>query len=478
MEEKLRQVLMEHDLTVSVLPDKGRSLFTTKNLSPGEVIIRQEPYISVANSSKCEVCFTPVNVKKCTGCHVVWYCGSTCQKADWKLHRVECQTLSKLEKERLKYLTSSIRLMVKLYLKRKPQEQKVMPTTLTDNYNAVEALISHMSELDEKQLVLYAQMANLVSVILQWPGLDLKEIAENFSKLSCNAHTICDQELRPLGTGLYPVVAIINHSCLPNAVLIFEGRTAVVRAVQHIPKGTEVEISYIEIAGSTMTRQKALKKQYFFSCSCPHCMKQGQSEDIEESAILEGYRCDVDTCKGFLLRDPDKKAFICQQCGCLRNLEDIKQISSEVKTYSEKAANSLSSGNYEEAGSLYKIVEELQLKLCHPLSLNLMRTRDSLLKIFMELSNWKDALAYCRMTIPVYERVYIGCHPMLGLQYYTCGKLEWLLGETENCIKSLTKALDILRVTHGTSTVFVKELIVKLEEAHAEAALKNKPLDG
>lgn len=41
-----------------------------------------------------------------------------------------------------------------------------------------------MSELDEKQLVLYAQMANLVSVILQWPGLDLKEIAENFSKVS------------------------------------------------------------------------------------------------------------------------------------------------------------------------------------------------------------------------------------------------------------------------------------------------------
>lgn len=29
-------------------------------------------------------------------------------------------------------------------------------------------------------------------------------------------------------------------SCLPNAVLIFDGRIAVVRAVQHIPKGAEV----------------------------------------------------------------------------------------------------------------------------------------------------------------------------------------------------------------------------------------------
>lgn len=40
-----------------------------------------------------------------------------------------------------------------------------------------------MSEIDEKQLVLYAQMANLVSLILQWPNINIKEIAENFSKV-------------------------------------------------------------------------------------------------------------------------------------------------------------------------------------------------------------------------------------------------------------------------------------------------------
>lgn len=226
-----------------------------------------------------------------------------------------------------------------------------------------------------------------------------------------------------------------------------------------------------------MTRQKALKEQYLFKCSCPRCIKIGEFEDIQESAVLEGYRCDDNTCMGFLLRDSDNKAFICQQCGSLRRLEDIKQIASEVKTNSEKAAFSLNLGNYEEACSLYKRVEELQLKLCHPSSLNLMRTRDSLLKIFMELNDWKDALVYCRMTIPVYEKVYPGCHPMLGLQYYTCGKLEWLLGETENSVRSLTKALDILRVTHGTNTPFIKELIVKLEEARAEASFKLNSLD-
>ncbi|KAF5942339.1 hypothetical protein HYC85_019981 [Camellia sinensis] len=346
--DDLQRALSVRGLALSILPEKGRCLFSTRDFSPGDVILSEEPYVSVPNrvsvDSRCDWCLTTSNLKRCSSCQVVWYCGSTCQKSDWKLHRLECGALSKLDKARKKSLTSSIRLMVKLYLRRKLQSEKIIPTTVTDNYNLVEALVSHMSDIDEKQLVLYAQMANLVSLILQLPDINIKEIAENFSKLACNAHTICDSELRPLGTGLYPIISIINHSCLPNSVLVFEGRVAVIRAVQHIPKGTEVSISYIETAGSTMTRQKALKEQYFFSCACLHCIKVGQPDDIQESAILEGYRCKDNGCDGFLLRDSGDKGFICHQCGLVRDKEEMKEIASEIKFLSEKASKLLSSG--------------------------------------------------------------------------------------------------------------------------------------
>lgn len=42
-----------------------------------------------------------------------------------------------------------------------------------------------MSDIKEEQLVLYAQMANLVHLILQWPEINIKEIAEIFSKVLC-----------------------------------------------------------------------------------------------------------------------------------------------------------------------------------------------------------------------------------------------------------------------------------------------------
>ncbi|XP_059631874.1 histone-lysine N-methyltransferase ASHR1 isoform X3 [Cornus florida] len=439
--EDLQRGISDRGLRVSNLPEKGRCFFTTRDFSPGEVIVSEEPYVSVPNRTsvdlRCDGCFMSSNLKKCSACQAVWYCGSTCQRSDWKLHRLECQALSKLDKNRLKSLTPSIRLMVKLYLRRKLQSEKIIPATATDNYNLVEALVSHMSDVDEKQLVLYAQMANLVSLILQWPEINIKEIAENFSKLACNAHTICDSELRPLGTGLYPIVSIINHSCLPNSVLVFEGKLAVVRAVQHIPKGTE-----------------------------------GQHEDIQESAILEGYGCKSNGCYGFLLRDLDGRGFICQQCGLVRDKEEIKKIASEVISMSDQASMSLSSGYNMEAIRMYKMIEKLQQKLYHPFSINLMRTQETLVRILMEVQDWKEALAYCRLTIPVYQRVYPGFHPLLGLQYYTSGKLEWFLGDTEDAIKSLGKAVDILRITHGTNAPFMKDLLVKLDEARAEASYK------
>lgn len=42
-----------------------------------------------------------------------------------------------------------------------------------------------MSDITEELLVLYAQMANLVHLILHWPEINIKEIAENFSKVLC-----------------------------------------------------------------------------------------------------------------------------------------------------------------------------------------------------------------------------------------------------------------------------------------------------
>lgn len=49
------------------------------------------------------------------------------------------------------------------------------------------------------------------------------------------------------------------------------------------------------------------------------------------------------------------------------------------------------------------------------------------------------------------------------------------LGDTDEAVKSLIKAVDILRITHGTNTPFMKDLLMKLEEARAEASYRLSP---
>ncbi|VAH95250.1 unnamed protein product [Triticum turgidum subsp. durum] len=325
----------------------------------GEVIICQEPYASTPNrisvGSSCDHCFASGNLRKCS-------------KEEWKLHQLECQAISALTEERKKMLTPTIRLMVKLILRRKLQSEKMA--------NLVQLILPSI-ELDLKEIAhtfskfgsfSNEEYRNTRASNTQYFELDLKEIAHTFSKIlavigslrpnplglgsaviavqptqvqfTCNAHTICDPELRPLGTGLFPAISIINHSCVPNAVLLFEGRTAYVRALQPLSSNTEVSISYIETAATTLKRHNDLK-QYFFTCTCTRCIK-----DSEEDALLEGYRCKDQKCDGFLLPDSGKKAYACQKCSISRDEEEI----------------------------------------------------------YMELQDWQTALMYCRMTIPVYER--------------------------------------------------------------------------
>jgi SET and MYND domain-containing protein len=47
-----------------------------------------------------------------------------------------------------------------------------------------------------------------------------------------------------------------------------------------------------------------------------------------------------------------------------------------------------------------------------------------------------------------------------------------LLEYTEDALKSLTRAADVLQITHGTKSQFIKELFGRLEEARAEVSFK------
>lgn len=52
----------------------------------------------------------------------------------------------------------------------------------------------------------------------------VRSLAHLLSRLACNAHTICDAELRSIGTGCYSMASMANHSCQPSCMQSFKGK--------------------------------------------------------------------------------------------------------------------------------------------------------------------------------------------------------------------------------------------------------------
>lgn len=63
--------------------------------------------------------------------------------------------------------------------------------------------------------------------------------------MQVNSFNMADADIEQSGLFLDPALAMVNHSCVPNAFVQFAGRKAMLRAYQEIKKDEEVEISYI-----------------------------------------------------------------------------------------------------------------------------------------------------------------------------------------------------------------------------------------
>lgn len=51
-----------------------------------------------------------------------------------------------------------------------------------------------------------------------------------------NSFNICNQEMQSIGVGIYLGASIIDHSCQPNALAIFEGTTLIIRTLETLPE--------------------------------------------------------------------------------------------------------------------------------------------------------------------------------------------------------------------------------------------------
>jgi hypothetical protein len=76
--------------------------------------------------------------------------------------------------------------------------------------------------------------------------------------------------------GIFPFSAMINHSCMPNAVRVYVGKNMVVHASAPIAAGEEIVWPYVPPTLMFMDRRRSLKKVHGFICKCRRCSHEAK----------------------------------------------------------------------------------------------------------------------------------------------------------------------------------------------------------
>ncbi|KAG8733647.1 hypothetical protein FRC11_004331 [Ceratobasidium sp. 423] len=289
----------------------GRGIWTRPSLPDpyiprsGATMLRLVPQVTALSTqyltSHCSGCHEEQKsnrpLLRCQRCKILSYCDQTCQKFDWPLHKLECPALVAHAEKRNADPESN----------EEGDAERHVGTILvpSETVRALGRLLwLHSREKPD--------------------GVKRKE----FELLeSPNAHTLSTPSLTPIGVAISPVAALINHSCIPNCVVVFPKASEskkvpnemLIIAIGKILPGTELTTSYVDLTLPSEHRQRILQERYFFKCQCPSC-KMLAAVKVPYVDGRRALRCGSKICEGFLpmpkLDDPKlKKTNVkCLQC--------------------------------------------------------------------------------------------------------------------------------------------------------------------
>jgi hypothetical protein len=113
-------------------------------------------------------------------------------------------------------------------------------------------------------------------------------------QMTTNAFRLTLADNTPIGLCFEPVLSLANHSCTPNATIMFDGRRIELRALDRIAKDGQIFISYIDPTQARSVRQEELQSRYFFMCECGKCVgDDGAYETFLKTEIVPWSQMDL-----------------------------------------------------------------------------------------------------------------------------------------------------------------------------------------
>ena len=216
----------------------------------------------------------------------MFYCNKECQRKDWKIHKFECKTYKKYyeatESEDYYHDYASFndyyRLLLRLHLTLehfpdlRNQSFKV-PETDPPQYRSYDDLLARQEDIkiDEERFPMFEKILKF----FRKAQIDFhrEKLFETFCKIMINRFYIENAKLKKIGLSIFILESGFEHSCIPNASLVFNGANLQVRALKSISPGEKITINYRDEVITQKERQERLKELFYFTCSCSKCLE-------------------------------------------------------------------------------------------------------------------------------------------------------------------------------------------------------------
>ncbi|KAI0857215.1 SET domain-containing protein [Xylaria cubensis] len=299
----------------SPIPGAGKGLFARKAFSPGDIVAAVDrPLVAELEIERmldtCAWCCQrgltdPIEkmnaaamglpngsteIKNCTGCQRVGYCSKACQSKAWKReHKYECKIIGVKDRPDL---PPGVRGVIKILgrLKADSKSESVHVKDILSIWPAGDPKgLDKIGTQDKQKFDDFKMLGHAAWHYCGYPtidGLDAQStsigLVSNIMNNACGLASPLDDV--HLGIGFDPLICSANHSCDPNATLVFSQPRQEIRALRVIKPGEEIFIRYTEVTNPFSVRQADLKERYFFTCQCIKCKK---GEGLEEDQYLK-----------------------------------------------------------------------------------------------------------------------------------------------------------------------------------------------
>ncbi|KAM3727877.1 Histone-lysine N-methyltransferase SMYD3 [Dirofilaria immitis] len=375
----------------------------------------------------CAYCMVPVwernneeKLSRCGGCKFAYYCSIKCQKKDWFIHKIECSYLSSVAPRVPESIPRLIGRIIRIL-------QHSGDKNPAFNGRIFASLKSHMGDVekDEEKRNGFIAIAHVIKDYLPSGEMPSStEIFDIFCKVLVNALVITDSCLNRIGLALYLGLSALDHSCNPDAFIIFNGTKAILRSLnKNITEYNDnLRIPYCDLLDLTSTRCETLQKQHNFVCNCEIC------QDFEIDQKKSSLRCTK--CKdGFCPYSPedDHAETRCKICGeiSLFNFDHLQ------KLYQQLTAHEVFS----------------------PYNVFLCKFAENIMISAMNNGKYDEAVEFVKKTLLCYRTYYPKGHPSFPVRMFEYAKLLMLQHNRES-LPVLRKAYKMICESYGSDSGF------------------------